>query len=28
MTDKSLAGLGVTPEDMQQYLNLDTNGDA
>ncbi|KMO62911.1 head-tail connector protein [Lacticaseibacillus rhamnosus] len=24
MTD----GLGVTPEDMQQYLNLDTNGDA
>lgn len=28
MTDKSLAGLEVTPEDMQQYLNLDTNGDA
>ena len=28
MTDKSLAGLGVTPEDMQQYLNLDTDGDA
>lgn len=24
MTD----GQGVTPEDMQQYLNLDTNGDA
>lgn len=28
MTDKSLTDQGVTPEDMQQYLNLDTDGDA
>lgn len=28
MTDESITDQRVTPEDMQQYLNLDTDGDA